>query len=312
MGEKKTEWLRFSTDSQEEIAFPVATVIGDNPGPTLTITAGIHGAEYPGIAAAIRLYKMLEPENLCGCVRIVTVSNIRAFEERCMFVCPVDNKNPNRFFPGSREGSFTEIMDYYLFNEIIRRGDYYLDLHGGDMVEDLEPFSIYHRSEDDKIDNISLKMVEHYGLPNIVCTTLKGEWPDGGTTYANASEVGIPGAIVEAGGMGQLDEKHVSMHIQGVLNVLKYLGLMPGEAAVHEKMNYYDSFVWVYSSCKGIFNRTVSVGDEVSKGRILGTMEDYFGNVLERVESPVNGRVLFLTSSIAVKEKGLLMGIGKR
>lgn len=308
---KRTEWLRFLTVNQEEILFPLATVTGEKSGPTVTITAGIHGCEYPGIAAAIRLFKNLDPEKLSGEVKIVTVSSLQAFEDRRMFVCPVDNKNPNRFFPGKRGGSYTEAMDYFLFNEVILKSDFYLDLHGGDMVEDLVPFSIYHKSGNEKVDKISLEMAKYYGLPNIITTTLNGEWPDSGTTYANASESGIPGAIVEAGGIGQLDEASVQMHMKGMLNVLKLLGCIEGEASLPESFNYYNSFVWVYTSNKGIFYINHNVGDQIEKGQILGCVEGYFGEELEKIESPVSGRIMFLTTSPAVKEKGLLMGIGR-
>lgn len=312
MGGKDTQWLRYYTEQKDEIVFPLATVTGSRPGPTVTVTAGIHGAEYPGIAAAIRLFKELNPEKLAGTVKIVTISNLKAFEERSMFVCPVDGKNPNRVFPGNKTGSYTEVLAYYLFNEVILKGDYYLDLHGGDMVEALVPFSIYHKSGREEIDKKSLEIAQYYGLPNIISSTLTGSWPDAGTTYANASEKGIPGAIVEAGGIGQLDEASVRMHLNGLYNVLKYLGCIEGKPVMPENINYYSGFVWVYTPKKGIFYTNVKIGEEVKQGSILGTVEDYFGNELLQVTSPITGCVMFLTTSPAVKDNGLLMGLAEK
>lgn len=137
---KTTEILKFTTQDGEEIQFPVATVTGDQPGPHVVITAGIHGAEYPGIVSAIRIYQELEPKNVHGKVTVVTISSVKAYESRSMFVCPVDGKNPNRFFPGSQKGTYTEVMVNCLFENVISKGDYHLDIHGGDMVEKLEPF----------------------------------------------------------------------------------------------------------------------------------------------------------------------------
>ncbi|HHW01721.1 MAG TPA: hypothetical protein GXX35_02710 [Thermoanaerobacterales bacterium] len=307
---KKNEWLKFYSSDQEEIAFPLATIEGAKPGPTVTITAGIHGAEYPGIVSAIRLFKQLAPEKVAGKIQIVTISSLKAFESRSMFVCPVDGKNPNRFFPGDKNGSYTQVLAYHLFNDVILKGDYYLDLHGGDMVEALEPFSIYHKSGNEKIDQKSLEITKYYGLKNIISTTLTGSWPDYGTTYANASEHGIPAAIVEAGGIGQLDEESVNLHMKGLYNVLRYLGCLEGEPVVPENLTFYDEFVWVYTPKKGIFYTKVKVGDEVSKNKCVGIIEDYFGNKIEEILSPINGKVLFLTTSPAVKENGLLMGLG--
>jgi len=307
---KKTEWLKFYSKDQEEIAFPLATIEGAKPGPTVTITAGVHGCEYPGIASAIRLFKELTPERVAGKIQIVTISSLKAFESRSMFVCPVDGKNPNRVFPGDKNGSYTEALTYYLFNEVILKGDYHLDLHGGDLVEALDPFSIYHRSGNDEIDKKSLEIVKYYGLKNIVSTTLTGSWPDPGSTYANSSEHKIPGAILEAGGIGQLDEVSVNLHMKGLYNVLRYLGCLEGEPVSNRGLTFYDEFVWVYTPKKGICYTKVSVGDEVSRSQCVAIIEDYFGNQIEEILSPIDGKVMFLTTSPAVKDKGLLMGLG--
>jgi len=306
---KKTEWLKFSSD-QEEIAFPLATIEGTKPGPTVTITAGIHGCEYPGIVSAIRLFKELTPETVAGKIQIVTISSLKAFESRSMFVCPVDGKNLNRVFPGDKDGSYTQVLAYHLFNDVILKGDYHLDLHGGDMVEALVPFSMYHKSGNDKIDQKSLEMAKYYGLKYIISRT----WPDSrtnsGTTYDNASEHGIPGALVEAGSIGQLDEESVNLHMKGLYNVLRYLGCLEGEPVIPTDQTIYDEFVLVYTPKKGIFCTKVSVGDEVSKSQCVGTIEDYFGNQIEEILSPINGRVMCLTTSPAVKDNGLLMELG--
>jgi predicted deacylase len=308
---KKTEWLKFSSD-QEEIAFPLATIEGTKPGPTVTITAGIHGCEYPGIASAIRLFKELTPETVAGKIQIVTISSLKAFESRSMFVCPVDGKNLNRVFPGDENGSYTQVLAYHLFNDVILKGDYHLDLHGGDMVEALVPFSIYHKSGNHKIDQKSLEIAKYYGLKNVVSTT----WPDSransGTTNDNASEHGIPGALVEAGSIGQLDEESVNLHMKGLYNVLRYLGCLEGEPVIPTNQTIYDELVWVYTPKKGIFYTKVNVGDEISKSQCVGTIEDYFGNQIEEIQSPTDGKVLCLTTSPAVKENGLLMEVATK
>lgn len=309
MGSKKTEWLKFQTEKGEEIIFPLATVKGVKNGPTLIITAGIHGTEYTGIAAAIRFFKELNPEKLTGTVKIVTISNIKAFEKRSMYVCPVDNKNLNRVFPGDKMKGYSDALAYYLFKEVILKGDYYIDLHGGDMVESLIPFSIYHKSGKEKIDKKSLALAQYYGLPNIMSTTLKDSSPDKGMTYASASEKNIPSIIVEAGEIGQLDESFVSMHLNGIYNVCKYLGCIDGEPKKPENINYCKNFVQLHTSQKGIFYTKVKIGEQVKKDQIIGVIEDYFGNELEKIASPITGRVMFLITSPAVKDNELLMEV---
>lgn len=308
---KKTEFLEFKAPSGEDICFPVATVEGAHPGPHFVITAGIHGAEYPGIAAAISLFKELEVEKVHGTVTIVTVSSLKAFESRSMFVCPIDNKNPNRFFPGSLDGTYTEAMVHYLFKEVVSKADYHLDLHGGDMVEKLEPFTLYHVGVNEEIDNKCKELALYYGLPNLLATSFDGTWPDKGSNYANAAEHMIPSIITEVGGIGQLNKEDVEMHLKGVRNVLRHFGVLEGEATIPEGIVEYQNFVWLYTPVKGIFYCDIEIGDILTKDQIVGHMEDYFGNHLMDIIAPISGKVLFLTSSPAMKDNGLIMGIGE-
>lgn len=87
---------------------PITIINGQNDGPTLLITAGIHGGEYPGIAAAIEISKAIEAEILSGCLIIIHPVNIRSFWERSAFVTPDDGKNLNREFPGDVNGTLSQ------------------------------------------------------------------------------------------------------------------------------------------------------------------------------------------------------------
>lgn len=310
MGEKKTEIIRFNTPCGRELFFPVATVTGNNPGPAAVITAGVHGCEYPGIVSAIRLFKELTPEEVNGSVKIVTITSTAAFEERSMFVTPYDKVNPNRVFPGRADGSYSEVLTYRAM-ELIAGADYHMDLHGGDMVEDLDPFSIYHRGDSKELNDLSYEITHYYGLPNVVVTEKGGLWPDDGTTYANVSErLHIPSAIVEVGAMGVLDEPSVQKHLFGLKNVLRKFGTLKGEVSPVTPPEIFENMAWVYTGQKGIFYMNVKVGDYVKKGDTIGVLEDYFGNYLETVASPVDGKALFLTGNPAMKEHGLVAGIG--
>ena len=304
---KSTEYLKFYSKDNEEILFPLARIEGQKPGPHVVITAGIHGCEYPGIAAAIELFKTLD-DNICGTVSIVTITSVAAFESRTPFVCPKDGKNPNRFFPGDKNGTYTQAQTYYLLNNIIKGADYYIDLHGGDLVEALEPFSICHSGAGEDIDRKSFEIAYYYGLPNIVKTTWDGEWPDSGTTYANACRNGVPAAIVEVGGIGQMDRPSVEKHLAGLKNVLKHVGVLEGEP-VEPEVQIYSGFKWIYTPWKGIFYCQTQVGNYVEKGDLLAYIEDYFGNRVGDIISPVDGKVVFLETTPAMSENSLLFGI---
>jgi len=54
----------------------------------------------------------------------------------------------------------------------------------------------------------------------------------------------------------------------------------------------------------------VAAGEMVNKGQEIGHVADLYGDTLEKIGSPVDGVVLFLTINPSVLENGLLMGIG--
>lgn len=307
---KTTNYLRYRAPDGQEIVFPVAVVTGKNDGPHFVITAGIHGAEYPAIAAAIALFQELKPEDITGKITIVTISSLNAFEARSIFVNPADAKNPNRVFPGNPDGTYTEILVHHLFKDIICTADYYLDLHGGDMVEELEPFGLYHIGVSAEIDRLSRELTKHYALPHNIATTSDSSWNDSGTTYANAARRGIPAAIVEAGGAGRLDRASVEIHLRGLKNTLRHFGCLAGEAFEPRDQQFYQDFFCLYTPVKGFFYCAVELGSDLEEQQLIGTVKDYFGNHLLDITSPVAGKVLFRTTSPAMAENGLILGLG--
>src|SRR5436309_15475381 len=128
---------------------PVISVAGAKPGPVLFVNAGVHGGEYPAVEAVIRLGRALDPKKISGAVILMPVLNLPAFRTRTPFVCPIDNVNPNRVFPGDPTGSYSEQMTHALINEFVVHADAHVDLHGGDIPEALVPFVICRHGDDD-------------------------------------------------------------------------------------------------------------------------------------------------------------------
>src|SRR5215469_7418722 len=177
---------------------PVISVTGAKPGPMLFVNAGVHGGEYPAIEAVIRLSKTLNPKKIAGRVILMPVLNLPAFRSRTPFVCPIDNVNPNRVFPGDPKGSYSEQMTHALINEFIVHADAYIDLHGGDIPEALVPFVIC-RSEAGLADHEarevaarSKQMALAFGLPYVLTVSKPVQPSKGSSSYAAAAEKGIP------------------------------------------------------------------------------------------------------------------------
>ena len=288
---------------------PVITVTGLGPGPALFVGAGVHGGEYPPIESVIRLSNTLDPATLSGTVILMPVLNLPAFWRRSMFVCPVDNVNPNRVFPGDPNGSYSEQMTHALINEFVVYADAYLDLHGGDIPEALVPFTIC-RGGNEPVDMRSHELAVAFGLPYVLTVTRPIQRAKGSSSYAAAAERGVPALIAEAGGVGRLQPEAVTQLTEGVLRVLAHLGMIAPRLPPAPAAALLSAFEWVYATSRGMFYPSVAVGDAIEAGQEIGTVGSLFGETLEKVMAPVSGRVLFLTINPAVQASGLLMGIG--
>ena len=288
---------------------PVTTITGNEPGPVLFVGSGVHGGEYPPIEAVIRLSATLSPGEIAGTVILMPALNLPAFWSRSMFVCPVDNVNPNRVFPGDVNGSYSEQMTHALINEFVVYADAYLDLHGGDIPEALVPFSIC-RGGDEPVDAKSKELATVFGLPYLLTVSRPIQPAKGSSSYVAAAERGIPAVLAEAGGVGQLQQEAVTLLTDGVLRVLAHLGMKKSTVPAPPPPTVLSGFEWVYSKHAGMFYSSVAPGDVVQLGQEVGTVGSLFGETLETVVAPVSGRVLFLTINPAVLANGLLMGIG--
>ncbi len=304
MVERRT--IVFPDERLAGLEHPAFVARGARDGPHLALIAGVHGCEYSSIAAVTRFMTELDTTELAGSITAVPVVSMQSFRRRSPFVVPEDGKNLNRCFPGTYDGTYTDALARAIFETLIEPADVLVDLHGGDLVEALEPFAIYTASP---VEERAREMAIAFGLPYVV-----REVPDGalgGMTCGAAASAGIPAIIAEAGGCGQLEESAVRLLVDGVRNVLRSLEMLPGPGLPpRADMRAVGGYDWVYGSAAGWWEPAVSAGDEVGEGGLLGRLRTLHGGLIAEVRARRAGVVLFLTTSAAVAENGLLLGLG--
>ncbi len=302
-GEKRYGVVEFPVQGQP-YKLPLWLINGDEAGPTLVVTGGVHAAEYASIAAALELGRSLEPKGLRGRVIVVPVVNLPGFAARSIYVCPLDGKNPNRVFPGDAGGTGTEQMADWVFRNIISQADYFVDLHGGDLIEALVPFTIFFRSGNEKVDAKSLEMAKVFGIHYLVASGTPG------STIAAASCAGIPAILTESGGQGIWTAEQVADHTNGLQRLMRSLKMIDGAAPEPTPFTLLEQFHWLRSEHEGFWYPQVSVGETVRAGQELGCIKDWEGNVLQAGLSPGEGTVLFIVSSLAIHENDPLFAVG--
>ncbi len=303
MGEKRYGVVEFRVAGQP-YKLPLWLINGDEAGPTLVVTGGVHGSEYASIAAALDLGQTLDPKSLRGRVIVVPVVNLPGFAARAIYVCPLDGKNPNRVFPGDAGGTGSEQMADWVFRNILSHADYYVDLHGGDLIEALVPFTIFFRTGNDEVDATSLEMAKIFGIHYLVSSGTPG------STIAAASCAGIPAILTESGGQGIWTAEQVADHTNGLDRLMRYLEMTPGSAPEPTPFTLLEQFLWLRSEHEGFWYPQVSVGETVCAGQELGNIKDWEGNVLQTGISPGAGTVLFIVTSLAIHENDPLFAVG--
>jgi predicted deacylase len=260
-------------------------------------------------------------------VRIVPVLNMSAFRARTPFVVPEDGKNLNRCFPGNPSGTLAERLAHAAFSKLIVGADAVIDVHCGDMVEALEPFTLY---EAGPAEDRARALATAYGLGYVLRQEPGPGRAVGGTTSAAAAQIGVPAITAEAGGCGLVEQAAVDLHVRGLDRVLAELemtdspsagraagaavdGAAAGDGDDRPEPSYLGSFHWLRCADEGWWEPAVNVGDKVSAGQVLGSVSSIDGAVTQEViNAPDDGVLLFMTSSPAVAADGLLLGLGAR
>lgn len=288
---------------ERTVPVPIIAVNGAQDGPRVAITGGIHGTEYVAIEAARRVGMTVDPVEVRGSLVVVPISNTTSYFTRAIYTSGLDDTNINRVFPGDPNGSPSEMLADWLFRTIMEPSSYYIDMHGGDMIEALVPFVLAPRCDDPAVEEASRAMAVASGIARIIHGEVAG------SACGATAAAGIPSILAEVGGQGVWNEHEVTEHMTSTLRVLYHLNVLPGEAPPARGQRVYDTFAWMRSEADGLFQPATMVGEQVEQGQPLGAIVDYFGTELQAVEAVTSGEVVFLVTSLAINAGDPLLAI---
>jgi predicted deacylase len=311
-GQKATGYLAVPAGADAATSIPVVVVNGARPGPVLALVSGSHGTEYASIIALEKVIPLIEPAQVSGTVIILPLVNIPSFEQKVPHVNPVDGKNMNRFYPGKADGTQTERVSYAITKQVVERCDYLVDYHGGDLDENLRPYSYWPRSGNAKQDSITHDMVLAFGLDHIIVWSDRPKDPNASRYLDNTANTrGKPAIAVEAGYSGTVQPEDVAALVNGTLSLMRYLKMLPGAPAMVEHPVWFGKIDTVASEQPGVFYPLVQRGTYVEPGMKLGYVTDYFGNVVYEAHAREAGMVLYICGVPSMKKGDTIANIGE-
>ncbi len=299
-GQKATGFIQVPAGVDAASNIPVIVINGSKPGPTLALVAGSHGTEYASILALQKLAQSVDPANLSGALLVVPLVNPASFAQKVPHLNPVDGKNMNRFFPGKADGTQTERASWAIAQQVVEKCDYLIDLHGGDLDENLHQYSYWANTGKEAFDATSRALVLAFGLDHVIIQDYRPSGPNplagGGPTSLSryAERQGKPAVVAEAGHAGTTNSDDVDALLRGSLSVMRHLKMLPGAPAPVEHPLWISHINVLTSEQDGVFYPLAVPEAYVKQGMRIGYVTDYFGNKIWDAIAPVSGVIVYI------------------
>lgn len=265
-----------------DVHLPVYIIRGKKAGPTIFVSAAVHGDELNGIEIIRRLINLKGFKISAGTLIAVPMVNVYGVVNQSRYM--PDRRDLNRSFPGSAKGSLAARVANIFLNEIVSHCDYGIDLHTGAI----------HRSNLPQIraqlaDEETLALAKAFDVPVI----LNSDIIDGSLRDA-AVDSKTKVLLYEAGEALRFDEFSIRAGIKGIVNVLRHLKMMPKSRAKKKGVNQFiaNNSGWVRASSSGIVLHHFKLGDQVKKGDVLAEIGSPYGDVSGQVLANKSGVII--------------------
>jgi uncharacterized protein len=287
--------IAVAAGSDSALRLPVIVVRGTKTGPTVAFVSGAHGTEYSSIIAMQRLGARIDATKLSGTVIIAPLLNLPSFLQMTPHVNPVDRKGMNSGYPGDVNGTQSQRALAAVQTQVLMPADVVVDLHGGDLDEDLRPYSYWFRGGKPAQDSAGLKLVMAFGLDHVIVTDVNPQTNPGRSLSTQALLRGKTVLVAEAGRSGVVAPSDVSSLVEGSLNVLGSLGMLARKApALRAPVWLAGPGSRIAADSAGVFFAAVARDTRVRKGQVIGHTTDFFGRPTGDLHAPIDGLVTFI------------------
>jgi len=289
-------YLSFTPPQIADLQLPWFEIDSGQPGATIALIAGMHPNEVAAMEAAIRLKDYFAENLRRGAVRILPVLNMPGLYSHAEFVCPVDNKNINFLSPGSPNGSFSEVLIDRVLNQWAGDATVFIDLHGGDLREEVARFIMCQMTGDDEFDRQTRRLAHQFDA-DVIVEFDKDQTNNRGRATNELPWKGRHAVMSEGGANGILDEENTLFHFNGVTNIARYLGLTADTPTPRLRQNLVvTNFYKIEAPESGRLYLHVGVGQTVRQGQELGYIKDIFGQRIADIVAPFSGVILMIVN----------------
>ena len=304
--------IRIAAGVDSATNLPVAVVNGARPGPVLALVAGSHGTEYTSIVALTRIIAQIDPRTLSGTVIVAPLLNVASFNQMTVHLNPIDGKGMNGQYPGDPAGTQTQRALAAVADQVVKPADVVIDLHGGDLDEDLRPYSYWFRGGVAAQDSTSRALALAFGLDHIIVRDFDlGDAASRRNLGGYAMSLGKTVLVAEAGRSGVVAPEDLDLLVDGVLNVLGTMRMIDRRVQPLQYPVWLDASTRLGADSAGMFFATVGRGAYVAEGAVVGYTTDYLGRRTGEVRSPTAGVVTFVRGVPSMWKGATLAVIGR-
>lgn len=265
------------------VAMSVHVVHGRRPGPTMFVSAAVHGDEVIGVEIVRRLLRSKSLKNMKGTLLAIPIVNSFGFMNHSRYL--PDRRDLNRSFPGSPTGSLASRLAHIFIQQIVAKSDIGIDLHSAAIHRTNLPQIRVTPSKPD-----TMELAEAFGAPLTLTSKVRP-----GSLREAALNHGVDILLYEAGEGLRFDEFAVRAGISGILRVMRHLEMIApkGVPALKSRTIHSISSRWLRAPAGGLLRTHKNIGEKVSEGDVLGVISDPFGEI---------------ETEIVVDQGGLLIG----